>query len=613
MIETAHQPDALVLAFARANDCGPVVAGRRVLRMATNLWPKVRHLDDLTDPQRQAMARHIEQADIQARPDERLEPAVDGDPMPPTTTAPRTRAPKRQNKPAPASPPPDSGGADQRQIPLKLIQPSPLNPRKHFDQEELRKLADSMKANGQLQECVVRPAESKTGKGEYYQIVAGERRYQAALLAKLETLRCRVQELTDAQVIELAGVENYDRQDLNPMEVAGWFKSMIDKAGYTQATLAQRLKISQPLVSQRLGLLELPEVWRDRIITGAIPTSWARHLLAWTKHPQILESGYHAYAQAIADHQLHTAEDFAGVLCEAATEISRPLHHGYWNGQRHVENELNKRDRQNPDLQIIELPARSQWRGPEKRCLNIELWDELNAKRTEQKRKQRAKQAAREAGFEDEPGGGSASNATSVEQQLKRAQRAKQQARRVWSYRVGWLQRAVVAKLPDAREGLLDRLLLHLAATGGGGQRCYNAELADLQELPAHKSASCSPMLQTLRPVEDDRLDILKIEVLQLWLSETDPLDYHGCIKPEDLDYLAGELDVDLARDWRMEREFLELHDKAGLDKLAEAWGKDAASVCADAAKRGDKIDALEKLDYLRAPKSLVNAKEPKP
>jgi ParB/RepB/Spo0J family partition protein len=541
--------------------------------------------------------------------------------MPPTAPT-KPRAPKRKAK-ADAKPtirrasapmPAADFPAEQKQVPLKSIRPSPLNPRKHIDQEALAKLGDSMKLNGQMQECVVRPIESKTGKAEYYEIVAGERRFQAALMAHLETLRCRVQVLTDAQVVELAGVENYEREDLNPMEVAGWFQSMIEKAGYTQKSLAERLQISQPLVSQRLGLLALSEVWRDSIITGVIAATWTRHLTPWADFPEILQEAWEVY-EAEGEHGPTNADDFGTLVASAIENVTRPLIHGYYDRQRDgfVDNHLTKKDRGRKDLRIVMMPARSSWQSSEQRCLNVELWDEINAQRLAAKKSREATKLAKEMGFEDSPE--KPGKASTAEAKLKRAQRQKQQAKRLYEYKIRWLQSQAIGKLASASDDLIQRLVLHFTVQdragnrtrhfskvcrdAGGGSRGGTAGYCDIS---GYRSISS---------IGKRDLRAISIDLLTVWLSG-DPFGWSADFKPADIVALAGELDVDLVRDWRMDRAFLELHTKDDLDALAKEWGKDAASVCSEAAKRGAKLDALEKLTFLKAPKSLVQAKEPK-
>lgn len=160
------------------------------------------------------------------------------------------------------------------EVSIDDVHPNPNQPRKRFDEDELASLADSIRQNGILQPIVVR----KRGAG--YQIVAGERRYQAARRAGLERVPVVVREVTDDELLQLALIENLQRQDLDPLEEAMGYQTLISQHGLTQAQLGQIVSKSRSAVSNALRLLDLPEEVQDLVRSGALSAGHARAILA---------------------------------------------------------------------------------------------------------------------------------------------------------------------------------------------------------------------------------------------------------------------------------------------------------------------------------------------
>ena len=147
---------------------------------------------------------------------------------------------------------PESGAVTK--LPLQKVEPNPDQPRRTFDEEELQALADSIAAHGILQPLAVRASG-----GGFYQIIAGERRWRAARMAGLSEVPVVVLEADDRTVMELALVENLQRQDLNPMEEAEGYQRLMKEYGLTQEEAAARVGKSRPAVANALRLLLLPE------------------------------------------------------------------------------------------------------------------------------------------------------------------------------------------------------------------------------------------------------------------------------------------------------------------------------------------------------------------
>lgn len=162
-----------------------------------------------------------------------------------------------------------------RQLPIYKVEPNPDQPRHDFDEEELQALADSIAVHGVIQPLTVR--EMPNG---YYQIIAGERRWRAARLANLSEVPAVIIEADDKKAMELALIENLQRQDLNPMEEALGYQSLMADYGMTQEETASRVGKSRPAVANALRLLSLSEDVREMVRTGKLTAGHARAVLS---------------------------------------------------------------------------------------------------------------------------------------------------------------------------------------------------------------------------------------------------------------------------------------------------------------------------------------------
>jgi ParB family chromosome partitioning protein len=153
------------------------------------------------------------------------------------------------------------------------IRPNPVQPRRHFSDESLEELAASLKRHGLIQPILVRPH------GAGYQIVAGERRWRAAQRAQLHQVKAIVRELSDEETLEIALIENIQRQDLNPIEEAEAYRKLCDDFGHSQNELAAIVEKSRSHVANMMRLLELPVLVRELVIEGKLTMGHARALL----------------------------------------------------------------------------------------------------------------------------------------------------------------------------------------------------------------------------------------------------------------------------------------------------------------------------------------------
>ena len=165
----------------------------------------------------------------------------------------------------------------QRHLPVGQLQPSPLQPRRRFDPAELEALAESIGANGILQPILVRPHPGRPG---MYEIVAGERRWRAAQLAKLHEVPVLERELADREVLELAIVENVQRNDLSALEEAEGYRRLIDEFSRSQEELAHQVGKSRAHIANTLRLLKLPESVKALLQEDRLSAGHGRALLA---------------------------------------------------------------------------------------------------------------------------------------------------------------------------------------------------------------------------------------------------------------------------------------------------------------------------------------------
>lgn len=189
-------------------------------------------------------------------------------------------------------------------LPIYKVEPNPDQPRQDFDEVELQALADSIAEHGVIQPLTVR--EMSTG---YYQIIAGERRWRAARIANLSEVPAIIVEADDRKVKELALIENLQRQDLNPVEEALGYHSLMEEYGLTQDDAAKRVGKSRPAVANALRLLALPQEILEMLRQGKLTAGHARAVLVLKTEKKQLEA-----AQKIAALGLSVRQ--AEMLCK---------------------------------------------------------------------------------------------------------------------------------------------------------------------------------------------------------------------------------------------------------------------------------------------------------
>ena len=210
---------------------------------------------------------------------------------------------------------PSAASSGLTRLPVAKIEPGPWQPRRRFDTGPLQELAASMQKQGLVQPILVRVHPQDP---ERYQLIAGERRWRAAQLAKLHEIPAIIRDIEDREAAELALVENIQRTDLTAIEEAEAFQQLIDQHGYTQQALADLMGKSRPHVANLLRLLGLPERLRTHILEGRLTSGQARPLIG---HPEAEKLAAHIIAKKLSARQ---AEALAKTGLSGKTARGKP-------------------------------------------------------------------------------------------------------------------------------------------------------------------------------------------------------------------------------------------------------------------------------------------------
>lgn len=185
------------------------------------------------------------------------------------------------------------------EIPLVDLRPNPYQPRKTFDEQALAELSESIKQSGVFQPIIVRKS---TIKG--YEIIAGERRFRASKLAGKETIPAIVREFDEARMMQIAVLENLQREDLSPMEEAEAYEMLMKNLKLTQVELSEQLGKSRPYIANYLRLLTLPQVVKDLVQKESLSMGQARTLLALKKTDDIIPLANRVLKEGLTVRQL---------------------------------------------------------------------------------------------------------------------------------------------------------------------------------------------------------------------------------------------------------------------------------------------------------------------
>jgi ParB family chromosome partitioning protein len=194
--------------------------------------------------------------------------------------------------PVSATPAPAQGKnrGDLRYLPVNELRRGKYQPRHDFDSRALEELANSIRVQGVVQPIVVRPIKGEPGGGQSFEIIAGERRWRAAMMAGLDSIPTVIRELSDETAVAVGLIENIQRENLNPIDQARSLRRLIDEFGMTHADTAEAVGRSRAAVTNLLRLLELPAVVRGMVEKRALEMGHARALLGLTEESKIIEA-----------------------------------------------------------------------------------------------------------------------------------------------------------------------------------------------------------------------------------------------------------------------------------------------------------------------------------
>lgn len=481
-------------------------------------------------------------------------------------------------------------------LPLAGIRRSPDNNRRVFDDARLQELAESIKAVGVLEPILVYVVPDAPS----WEIIAGERRYRAAKLAGQTEISARVVDVTPAEAAELRLVENLKREDLSAIEEAIGYQQLLAFGG-TQRQLASRLGIDQSTIANRLRLLRLPEAWQQRVIAREITEAHARELVQYAEHPRVFEILDEAVRED-ADQEgndrpwsdgIPTVREWPEYVRSAIYQQSRPcwqgdrVHYPYYSQFKSgpVLFTTEDLDRWGDELAIVYLGDRDGELIPY--ALNTERWDELHEQLRQQQRETETSKI--------EAAGKAAKNSAKTPAQKRQAAKlaAEQWAKRLLRYRTSWYQQRIqeAIGLGKMTDDVLLRVLLHYASMSRGG----SDRMEDLQVAAAGHGAKATKVsggwetrldvFGSLGSLRSGMTSSVARSAVCLWIGR--PFEgYSAMHSPGDIEAVAELLGIDLAKEWKVDREFLELHTK---EQLQDYAGSNDVSKL----KRGEAVDLL--------------------
>ena len=185
----------------------------------------------------------------------------------------------------------------QLEIGVERITPSPFQPRRSFDEAKIEELASSIRSQGIVQPLVVRP------KDDQFELIAGERRWRAAMKAGLSRVPVVIREASDQEALQLALVENLQREDLNPIEAANGYRRLQEEFHWSQEEMAEKVGKSRPAITNSIRLLSLPAEVQREVASGNLPAGQARALLGLQTEPLILSACREVIAKGLSTRE----------------------------------------------------------------------------------------------------------------------------------------------------------------------------------------------------------------------------------------------------------------------------------------------------------------------
>ncbi|WLD11865.1 ParB/RepB/Spo0J family partition protein [Planctellipticum variicoloris] len=457
-----------------------------------------------------------------------------------------------------------------RMIDVGLLRPSPYQTRRPPSEEWLIELGNSLRQDGQLTPCLVRPLPEANG----FELIAGHTRTAAAKRTHRPQLECRIVQCDDATARRLVLVENAKRRDLDILEKARALQGLVDEyaaAGRSQRDLADDVGVSQSEISNLTRLLTLPAAWQERLITGGITKTQARELLPWCDVAALWPR-----LEKFRDDEGPEwfSRDFSQLLDQALYDVSRPMEKGagFFDEQRQRRTVMAFAA--TPDeckhLQVRKV-------GKSDRAFNTALWDSMQHVAEDKAAAKSAMQAEATAG-------------KVAAKKVTPKQAAEQFNKRLYRWKVAWLQQRIAAALEDKTEG--DTLVLLLVWFAQDGHTASHERRTSLAKAFGVRRTSwyqtdAIHILQAVaaKPAATRTASLRRI--LQEWVQH--PADTGSTDMPAPLvDWLAEHLGIDIVRQWSLDRSYLELLTTAQLQELAAEWKLRSTDT-----KRGDLVEWL--------------------
>ena len=235
-----------------------------------------------------------------------------------------------------------------KMVRVSAIEPNRGQPRKEFDSESLSELADSIREHGVLQPLLVRRLPGASLEDESYQLVAGERRWRAARMAGLSEVPVVGREMSEAELLEFALIENVQREDLNPLEEAGGYQELIDTFGLTQEEVARKVGRSRSAVTNALRVLKLPQELHPYLRDGDLTAGHAKALLTVKERGKMLKLAEITIEQGLSVREVERRAARLNEASEEADLVPIIHDHFYKEMQLAMQNELGRRVRINP-------------------------------------------------------------------------------------------------------------------------------------------------------------------------------------------------------------------------------------------------------------------------
>lgn len=460
-------------------------------------------------------------------------------------------------------------------IELELIVESPDNPRQEFDPVALQELADGIKVAGLLQPLLVLP-----GFGGSHELVDGARRLRACVLAGLRAAPCLVRNL-DPKAAALARLEaNAKRLDINPLEKARAIDQAIKQRGATQAEIGKALGIEQSTVSNHLRMLRLPEAWHRLIADGTLTEAHAKPVIPFAEYSDILQELYEDATMPPDNWNPGgpgSVRDWERKVKQAVANKTRSMNPKEYNGPK-----FKATAAQIEQLAIIKTVI---WDGQEERATNVPLWDELQKDALAKAEARRTKREAAAKSAAKSGHGGQGDFET-------RAKLAEQRNKRLFRYKIWWLQGRCADALDKAPPWILTSLLLHWACEGSGWhERLTQMEVkrksgSKINVGHMYRHNIFGDLQDVKAPEAQDRL---VRDTLFIWLMQSAEGANSGT-PPHLVESAAKALDIDFARDWQPQSEYLDLCTHEQLCDLAKFWRLPVGT----ALKRGELQTAIQ-------------------